>query len=147
VQSLLGLSASLSSAKVSLARVLELLDTPIEVKEQPGAGAVSAVRQGIEFRHVTVVHEGRTVLADVSFEIPSGAFSVIVGPSGGGKSTIADLMVRLIDADSGTVMIDGVDIQTLRLRDLRQTVVLIEQAPYLFHGTLFENIAYARTSV
>ena len=147
VQSLIGLSASITSAKVSLARVLELLDTPIEVTEHPNAVAVSSVHQSIAFRNVTLLHDGRTVLDDVSFEITSGAFSVIVGPSGGGKSTIADLMVRLLDPDSGVVMIDGVDVRMLRLRDLRRTVVLIDQSPYLFHGTLFENIAYARPSV
>jgi ATP-binding cassette subfamily B protein len=147
VQSLLGLSASLSSAKVSLARVLELLDTRIEVTERLGAAAISSVRRSVEFRNVTVSYDERTVLDDVSFEIPCGVFSVIVGPSGGGKSTIADLMVRLLDADSGTVMMDGIDVKRLRLRDLRRTVVLIDQSPYLFHGTLFENIAYAKRSV
>jgi ATP-binding cassette, subfamily B, bacterial len=147
VQSLIGLSASLTSAKVSLARVLELLDTPIEVIEQPDPIAVAAVRNSIEFRNVTLRHDGRAVLDDVSFEIPAGVLSVIVGPSGGGKSTIADLMVRLLDPDSGAVMIDGVDLKAMRLRDLRRTVVLIDQSPYLFHGTLFENIAYAQPSV
>jgi ATP-binding cassette, subfamily B, bacterial len=144
VQSLLGLSASLSSAKVSLARVLELLDTPIEVTEQLGAVALSAVHQGIEFRNVTLRHDGRAVLDDVSFEVPAGVFSVIVGPSGGGKSTIADLMVRLLDPDAGAVMIDGLDLKRMRLHDLRRTVVLIDQSPYLFHGTLCENIAYGK---
>src|SRR6267143_1389674 len=147
VQSLLGLSASLSSAKVSLSRVLELLDAPIEVTEQPDAVAVSAIHQSIAFRNVTLLHDGRTVLDDVSFEIPSGAFSVIVGPSGGGKSTIADLMVRLLDPDAGAVMIDGLDLKRTRLSDLRRTVVLIDQSPYLFHGTLYENIAYAKPFV
>jgi ATP-binding cassette subfamily B protein len=147
VQSLLGLSGSLSSARVSLARVLELLDTPIEVTEQRDPVAVSSVRRSIEFRNVTLRHDGRAVLDDVSFEIPAGTLSVIVGPSGGGKSTIADLMVRLIDPDSGAVMLDGIDLKAMRLRDLRRTVVLIDQSPFLFHGTLFENIAYAKPSV
>jgi ATP-binding cassette subfamily B protein len=147
VQSLIGLSASITSAKVSLARVLELLDTPIEVTEHPDAVPVSKVHHSIGFRNVTLLHDGRTVLDDVSFDIPSGGFSVIVGPSGSGKSTIADLMVRLLDADSGVVTIDGIDVKRLRLRDLRRTVVLIEQSPYLFHGTLFENIAYAKPEV
>ncbi|OLE74935.1 MAG: ABC transporter [Acidobacteria bacterium 13_1_20CM_2_57_8] len=147
VQSLLGLSASLSSAKVSLSRVLELLDAPIEVTEQPDAVAVSAVHRSIEFRDVTLRHDGRAVLDDVSFEIPAGMFSVIVGPSGGGKSTIADLMVRLLDPDAGAVMIDGLDLKRTRLSDLRRTVVLIDQSPYLFHGTLYENIAYAKPFV
>jgi ATP-binding cassette subfamily B protein len=147
VQSLIGLSASLTSAKVSLARVLELLDTPIEVTDHPNAVAVSKVRQSIAFRNVKLLHDGRTVLDNVSFDIPAGAFSVIVGPSGAGKSTIADLMVRLLDPDSGAVMIDGADLKTLRVQDLRRTVVLIDQSPYLFQGSLFENIAYAKTGV
>jgi ATP-binding cassette subfamily B protein len=147
VQSLLGLSASLSSAKVSLSRVLELLDTPIEITDRTDAVPVATVRRSIEFRNVTLRHDGRTVLDDVSFEIPSGELSVIVGPSGGGKSTIADLMVRLLDPDSGAVLIDNVDVKTMRLRDLRRAVVLIDQSPHLFHGTLFDNIAYANPLV
>jgi len=146
VQSLLGLSASLSSAKVSLSRVLELLDTPVEITEQPNALPVSTIRQRIEFRNVTLRHDERIVLDGVSFQIPAGTFSVIVGPSGGGKSTIADIMVRLLDPDSGIVTIDGVDLRRMRLRDLRRTVVLIDQSPYLFHGTLSENIAYPNMS-
>jgi ATP-binding cassette subfamily B protein len=140
VQSLLGLSASLSSAKVSLSRVLELLDTPAEVQERPHAVGITAIDRSIEFRNVTLRHDRRMVLQDVSFEIPARAFSLIVGPSGSGKSTIADLMIRLLDPDSGAVMIDGVDLRSMRLQDLRQTVILIDQSPYLFHGTLFENI-------
>jgi ATP-binding cassette, subfamily B, bacterial len=147
VQSLIGLSASFTSARVSLARVLELLDTPIEVTEHPDAVAVSHVRQGIAFRNVTLLHAGRTVLDNVSFEIPAGVFSVIVGPSGAGKSTIADLMVRLLDPDSGAVMIDSADLKTLRVHDLRRTVILIDQSPYLFQGSLFDNIAYAKIDV
>jgi ATP-binding cassette, subfamily B, bacterial len=144
VQNLLGLSAALSSARVSLGRVLELFDTPAEVTERPGALPVPPILDGIEFRNVTLRHDGRTVLNDVSFGIPAGCFTVLVGPSGGGKSTIADLMVRLLDPDSGSVMIDGVNLKDLRLRELRESVVLIEQSPHMMHGTLLENISYAR---
>jgi ATP-binding cassette subfamily B protein len=84
------------------------------------------------------------VLNDVSFAIPAGCFTVLVGPSGGGKSTSADLMVRLLDPDSGSVLIDGVNLKDLRLRELRERVVLIEQSPHMMHGTLLENISYAR---
>jgi ATP-binding cassette subfamily B protein len=147
IQNLLGLSAALSSARVSLGRVLELLDTPAEVVEQPNALRVSSVEESIEFRDVTLRHDGRVVLDHVSFEIPACSFSVITGPSGSGKSTIADLMVRLLDPDTGKVMVDGVDLRGVRLGDLRRTVVLIEQSPHLMHGTLFENIAYAKPGV
>jgi ATP-binding cassette subfamily B protein len=144
VQNLLGLSGALSTARVSLTRVLELLDTAPEVTERPGAIPLIWVERGIEFSNVSLQHEGRPVLADVSFHIPAGGLTVIVGPSGAGKSTIADLMVRLLDPDSGTVFIDGLDARSIRLQDLRRTVVLIDQSPHLLHGTLFENIAYAR---
>jgi ATP-binding cassette, subfamily B, bacterial len=147
VQSLLGLSAAVSTAKVSLSRVLELLDTPIEVTEIPGAVPISEVRRHIEFRNVTLRHDERPVLDEVSFSIPAGSFTVIVGHSGSGKSTIADLMVRLLDPDAGTVAIDGVDVKSMRIRDLRRTVMLIDQSPYLFHGTLRNNIAYGQIDI
>ena len=147
VQGLLGLAGSIASAKVSLGRVLELLDTPPEIVEAPNALPLAPIRRCIELRHVSLLHEGRTILDDVSCEIPAGCFSVIVGPSGGGKSTIADLLVRLLDPGSGSVSIDGVDLRMLRLRDLRQAVMLIDQLPHLLQGTLLDNIAYPKTAV
>jgi ATP-binding cassette, subfamily B, bacterial len=142
IQNLLGLSASLSSARVSLSRVLELLDTPAEVKDNWRATALAPVRHSLELRNVTLRHGDRLVLDAVSLKIPVGRFSVVVGPSGSGKSTIADLFIRLLDPDSGSVLIDGVDIRTVRLVDLRRKVMLIEQSPHLMHGTLFWNISY-----
>jgi len=147
IQNLLGLSASLSSARVSLGRVLELLDTSAEVVERPGASSLLAIRKGLELRDVTVRHEDRTVLNRVSLEIPAGRFSVFVGSSGAGKSTIADLFVRLLDPESGTVLIDGVDVRMIKLQDLRRKVVLIEQSPHLMHGTLLWNISYPQTAI
>ena len=117
--------------------------TAPEIMEIPGALAIHSVNKGIAFGDVSLRHEVRVVLDQVSFHIPAGSFSVIAGPRGTGKSTIADLMVRLIDPD-GTVAIDGVDVRSLRLRDLRRTVILIEQSPHLFQGTIFDNIAYSR---
>jgi ATP-binding cassette subfamily B protein len=144
VQNLLGLSAALSSARVSLGRVLELLDAPCDVEEREGALPVEGVRYGFEFHEVTLRHDGRTVLDSLSTRIPAGAFCTIMGPSGSGKSTMADLMVRLLDPDSGRVTLDGADLRDLRIADLRRAVVLIDQTPHILHGTLLENIAYAK---
>src|SRR3954453_5962572 len=144
VQNLLGLSSSITSARVSLARVLELLDTKPEVLDPPKPAPFPVLRHQIMLKDVNVFHDSRRVLEDVSICIPVGSFSAIVGPSGGGKSTIADLLVRLLDPDSGTVTLDGIDVRDLRLADLRSQIVLIEQNPHLFHSTLFDNIAYAR---
>lgn len=147
IQNLLGLSAALSSARVSLGRVLELLDAPCEVEERPDALPVNGVQYGFEFHDVTLCHDGRTVLDSLSVEIAAGTFTCIVGPSGAGKSTMADLMVRLLDPDDGRVTLDGVDLRDLRLHDLRRAVVLIDQAPHILRGTLFDNIAYAKPDV
>ncbi len=144
VQSLLGLYTNLTTARVSLQRVFELLDEPVEVVEATTAQPLSDVRGAFRFAHVTLRHDrDNLVLNDVSFEIPAGSICAIVGPSGVGKSTIADLMLRLYDPQTGTVKLDGEDLRNLRLSDLRQTVALVDQTPFLFHASIAENIGYA----
>lgn len=142
IQNLMGLSSSLATARVSLSRIFELLDTPAEIVEKPDAQPLRRVARAIRFNDVTLRHDRQPVLEGVSFEIVVGAFCVILGPSGAGKSTIANLMVRLIDVDAGSVTIDGIDVRNLRLGDLRREVVLIDQDPYLLNATIAENIAY-----
>jgi ATP-binding cassette, subfamily B, bacterial len=84
------------------------------------------------------------VLERFSFAVRAGETLAIVGPSGSGKSTIADLLLRLIDPDTGVVRLDGHDLRTLRLADLRRRVALVEQEPCILHATIAENIRYAR---
>src|SRR4029077_14506785 len=86
------------------------------------------------------------VIEDVSFTIPVGKVCAIVGPSGGGKSTLYDLLLRFYDPDSGSIRIDGSNLRELRLQDLRREVALVEQTPFLFRATIRENIAYAKPS-
>ena len=144
VQNLLGLYASLATARVSLDRVFELLDTPVEVVERPNAAPFTAARGDIEFDRVTLRHDrGEPVLSEVSFRIPAGGICAIVGPSGVGKSTVADLILRLYDPDSGEVRLDGRDLRDLKLADLRRHIALVDQAPFLMHASIAENIAYA----
>ena len=143
VQSFMGLSTAVTSARVSLRRVLELLDTPPEIIDCSRPRDLRAVHATIRFDEVTLCHEGRTVLDKASFDIQAGSLTVLMGESGGGKSTVADLLIRLLDPDSGSVSIDGIDLRSFRLAHLRRTVVLIDQTPALLHGTLFDNIAYA----
>jgi ATP-binding cassette subfamily B protein len=142
IQNMMGLSSSLAAARVSLNRIFELLDTPPEVVEKPNALSLGRIERGIRFDNVSLRHDREPVLDDASFEIPAGAFCAILGSSGAGKSTIANLMVRLLDVDSGSVTVDGVDIRDLRIKDLRREVVLIDQDPYLLNATIAENIAY-----
>src|SRR5207248_5610405 len=87
---------------------------------------------------------GGPVLERFSFSVRAGETLAIVGPSGSGKSTIADLLLRLIDPDAGAVRLDGRDLRTVRLADLRRRVALVEQEPCIPHATIAENIRYAR---
>jgi ATP-binding cassette subfamily B protein len=144
-QSLMGLYTSLVTARVSLGRVFELLDARVEVVERPDAIALDHPRGEITFEHVTLRHDRENmVLEDVSFHIPAGVICAIVGPSGVGKSTIADLILRFYDPQSGAVKLDGRDLRDLRLSDLRRAVALVDQSPFLFNASVAENIAYAR---
>jgi len=144
VQNLMSLYSNLVAGGVSLGRVWELFDTPPEVRDRPGAPAWKASRGEIVCDAVTFAYGSHRVFEELSFRVAPGSICVIVGPSGVGKSTLADLLVRFYDPDSGAIRVDGSDLRDLRLADLRRQVMLLDQAPYLFHATVRENIAYAR---
>jgi len=144
LQALMGMSSGLASARVSLARIFELFDTPAEVTENEKAVPLLSVQESIRFEHVSLRYDREPVLMDVNLEIPKGIFCAILGPSGVGKSTLADLMVRYIDPDEGRILIDGVDIRTVSLHDLRHEVMLLDQTPYIFNDTIAANIAFAK---
>jgi ABC-type multidrug transport system fused ATPase/permease subunit len=125
--------------------VHELLDTPVEVKETGVAVALPAAHGEVTFDNVTFTfHRGGTVLDGVQLEVRAGERVAIVGPSGVGKSTIADLLVRHVDPDSGRILLDGHDLRTLRLADLRRHIVVVDQEPFVFNASIAENIRYAR---
>lgn len=145
IQALMGLYASVATMRVSLRRVREILDTPPEVVESPGAVALPSARGDIAFEAVTLAHgRGGAVLDGVSFSVAAGARVAIVGRSGEGKSTIADLLVRQLDPDAGCVTLDGRDLRSLRLADVRRHVVVVDQEPVLFNAPIDENVRYAR---
>ena len=145
VQALMGLYTSLATAKVSWRRVLELLDAPLDVREAADAAALGQVTGAITFDGVTLRTErGLAVLEDFTLSVPAGTSVALVGASGSGKSTLAYLLLRLLDADAGVVRIDGHDVRTLKLDDIRRHVVFVEQEPTLLHATVAENIRYAR---
>jgi ATP-binding cassette, subfamily B, bacterial len=144
VQNLMSLYTNLVSGGVSLTRVWELFDTPAEIVERPLALPWPEARGEIECQSISFRYGGDTVFSDLSFRVPAGSICAIVGPSGAGKSTLADLLVRLYDPEQGIIRLDGRDLRDLRLADVRRHVMLLEQAPYLFHASVRENIAYAR---
>ncbi len=143
IQTLMGLASGLASTRVSLARLFELFDTPAEVTENATPLSLDCVRRNIRFEHVHLRYDRQPVLVDVNLEIPQGAFCAILGPSGVGKSTLADLMVRYLDPDQGRILVDGRDLRDLALSDLRREVILVDQSPYLFNDTIAANIAFA----
>ncbi|MCC6914878.1 MAG: ABC transporter ATP-binding protein [Rhodospirillaceae bacterium] len=143
IQTLMAMSASLASARVALARIFEILDTPAEVTERQAPLAVEPLRHAIRLEHVSVRHDRDAVLTDLSLEIPRGVTCAVLGPSGVGKSTLADLLVRYIDPNEGRILIDGKDLRDVALGDLRREVILVDQTPYLFNDTIAANIAFA----
>ena len=147
IQALMGLYASLATVRVSLGRVHEILDVAPEVVEVDAPTVLPTARGDLELDDVTFSFErGAPVLEHVSLRVAPGECLAIVGPSGGGKSTIADLVLRLLDPDTGTVRLDGHDLRTVRLSDLRARVALVDQEPAVFHASVADNIRYARPS-
>jgi ATP-binding cassette, subfamily B, bacterial len=144
VQNLMSLYSNLVSGGVSLTRVFELFDTVPEVSER--ALTEASVPGGGDLRcdDVSFTYGGDSILRKLSFHVPAGTICAIVGPSGVGKSTLADLLVRFYDPQGGTIQLDGQDLRDLGLQDLRRNVMLLDQAPFLFNSTIRENIAYAR---
>jgi subfamily B ATP-binding cassette protein MsbA len=124
-------------------RVFELMDTEPQVVDRPGAVALDGVRQGIEFTDVGFAYEpGEPVLRGVDLRIPVGQVVALVGTSGGGKSTLADLIPRFHDVTAGSISIDGRDIRTLTLGSLRAHIAVVTQFTFLFNDTVRNNIAY-----
>jgi ATP-binding cassette subfamily B protein len=147
VQALMGLYGALATARVSWRRVAELLETPPEVTERTDAAPLDSVRGDIDFDGVSISFgRGGDVLDRVSFRAPAGQTTAIVGTSGSGKSTIADLIVRLLDPDAGTVRIDGRDLRGLRLADVRRVIRAVPQEPAIFHASIEDNVRYANPS-
>lgn len=147
VQALMGLYGSLATAQVSWRRVAEILDTPPDVTEAPDAITLSKVRGEVECAGVSLSYgRGGAVIEDISFRASPGETLAIVGASGSGKSTVADVLLRLLDPDTGVVRLDGHDLRTVRLADVRRHIQVVEQEPLLFHTSIDANIRYANPS-
>ncbi len=123
-------------------RVFEVLDLPVE-EDAPDAVPIASFEKGIAFEGVTFAYEkDRPVLREVSFEAPAGTTTALVGPSGGGKSTLVDLIPRFNDPTAGRVLLDGTDLRRARRRDLRALIGIVTQETLLFDDTVYNNIAY-----
>src|SRR5438309_113249 len=137
------MARTMQRATTSAHRVFEVLDTEPEVTDAPHPVRLEPVRGRVTFENVTFAYDGvRQVLRGVSFEVAPGELIGLVGPSGGGKTTIVNLIARFYDVTGGAIQIDGVDLRRLETGHYRRQIGMVLQDPYLFHGTVLENIRY-----
>ena len=145
MQELSKMTDAYSKASVGYERIREVLDTEREVKDLPGARRAPFFKGYIEFERVNFSYTPETpILKDVSFKIEPGQVAALVGPTGAGKTTIIGLIPRFYDPTSGVVKIDGADVRQFRQKSLRQQISLVLQETLLFHGPIWNNIAYGK---
>jgi ATP-binding cassette subfamily B protein len=139
------MARTVQRATTSAHRVFEVLDTEPEVVDAPEPVRLEPVKGKVEFHDVSFGYDGvRQVLRGVSFAVETGEMIGLVGPSGGGKTTVINLIARFYDATVGRVLIDGVDVRALDSGHYRRQIGMVLQDPYLFHGSVAENIRYGR---
>ncbi len=136
--------ANIQRGEASGQRIMEVLDTKIEVADHPNAVALKSFDKLVEFKNVCFGYSDRPVLTDISFTIQKGKTIALVGPSGVGKSTIADLLPRFYDVTSGSISIDGNDIRGYTMESLRSQMSFVTQDIILFNDTIFNNIALGK---
>jgi ATP-binding cassette subfamily B protein/subfamily B ATP-binding cassette protein MsbA len=136
-------SYNIPKGLASMERVDKILQAENTIKESPKPLPLTSFDDKIEINHVNFSYEeGREVLHDICLTIPKGKTIAIVGESGAGKSTMADLIPRFYDVSSGAILIDGKDIRDVKLHDLRSLIGYVNQEPILFNDTIFNNIAF-----
>ncbi|HBY46227.1 MAG TPA: ABC transporter ATP-binding protein [Thermomicrobiales bacterium] len=145
LQMLSTMYAQVQAGLAGAERIYTVLDEPAEPADAATAIALDTLRGEIEFRHVRFGYEtGRDVLHDVSFRVAAGQTVALVGRTGAGKTTIANLIPRFYDVDDGALRIDGHDVREITRESLRAGIAVVLQEPFLFAGTIADNIAYGR---
>lgn len=135
-------NAAIQNGLAAAERLFEVLDERNEITDHPDAQTVDGIRQSIRFEDVSFCYQDEWVLRHINLEVHAGEVVALVGPSGGGKSTLADLIPRFYDVKEGRVTIDGVDIRDLTRQSLRSQIAVVTQFTFLFNDTVRNNIAY-----
>ena len=138
---------SIQKGTVAAERIFKIIDTVPVVKSKPGAPELSAFRESIEFKNVSFAYDREPVLKNINLRIEKGKTVALVGPSGGGKSTLADLIPRFYDPTHGEVQIDGVSLTDYEIESMRKHMGVVTQESILFNDTIFNNIAFGMENV
>ncbi|MXX52676.1 MAG: ABC transporter ATP-binding protein [Dehalococcoidia bacterium] len=137
---------SLQRAMASGARIFELMDVEPELVDRPDSLSVETVNGDVKFQDVSFQYiEEEPILRNVDIHVPAGHTVALVGPTGGGKTTIVSLLMRFYDVSEGRVLLDDTDIRDITIESLTKQIAVVPQEPYLFSGTIRENIRYNRT--
>jgi subfamily B ATP-binding cassette protein MsbA len=145
VKSLANLNATLQEGLAAAARVFSIIDLEPEIREHADARVMPPTGGDVRFENVSFAYKvNEPVLRSISLLCPKGRTAALVGPSGGGKSTVVNLIARFYDVESGRVTIDGVDVREATLASLRAQIAIVSQDISLFHDSVRANIAYGR---
>ena len=145
VQELSQLYATMQTAMAGGERVINLLNTEPEIRDRPDAADMPPIQGRIEFQDVQFGYrENLPVLRDINLDIPAGMMVALVGPTGAGKTSIANLIARFYDVSDGALLVDGIDIRAVKQRSLRRQMALVSQDPFIFAGTIADNIRFGK---
>jgi len=125
-------------------RIFEVLDAEEVPPDDPDAVELSRLSQGIHFRGVTFSYGRERVLENIDLEIRAGEVVALVGRTGSGKTTMADLLLRFHEPTEGAILLDGVDVRKIQRRSLHELIAIVTQEPFLFEGSILDNIRYGR---
>lgn len=145
INELANILSELQSAMAAAERVFKLIDEEPETYDIEGAHVFDDVKGNVKFDHVNFGYvPGQTIIGDFSLEVEKGSLIAIVGPTGAGKTTLINLLMRFYDPTSGTIFLDGVDIKKATRKSLRLAYAMVLQDTWLFNGTIYENVAYGK---
>ena len=141
-----GMYSKIISCSAAAARIFEIMDTEPDIKEPAKPRKLKPMKEGIEFRDIHFIYPGteNEVLKGIDLKVPRGSTVALVGESGGGKSTMMDLLARFFDSGQGGIYVDDVDIRDYSIRDHRSRIGVVTQDIFLFYGTIRQNIAYGQ---
>lgn len=145
VKEISGVYTNINKGLASAKRVFSIIDEPVTIKNKKDASSIDKFEDSIVFNHVSFSYPtSEEVIKDITFSVKKGESIALVGPSGGGKSTLMDLLLRFYDPTKGYIAIDGVDIRNYKIDDLRSLTGIVTQETILFDDTISNNIAYGK---